>query len=213
MLPNLRLSDELIDLMKDVSLSSAQAIDGAWGTRLRPSTPFDERYGRWGAQTRGSRPRADKVIEGRRRGIIVFRIQRRKHRVRFHPARRTDRVKRRELVTLLGDAACCMAARGARAAAPVPGIALRSSQILSSCRRAQPGQGAFSYWSAAFSCWSAATSQAVLKIGYWIRLTSDNNGAVNGYDPDQERRMGGHDGPGPAHLRRWRGCHRRRSDR
>jgi hypothetical protein len=47
MLPNLRLSDELIDLMKDVSLLSAQAIDGAWGTRLRPSTPFDERYGRW----------------------------------------------------------------------------------------------------------------------------------------------------------------------
>jgi hypothetical protein len=47
MLPNLRLSDELIDLMKDFSLSSAQAIDGAWGTRLRPLTPFGERYGRW----------------------------------------------------------------------------------------------------------------------------------------------------------------------
>ena len=45
--PNLRLSDELIDLMKDVSLSSAQAIGGAWGIPLRPSTPFDERYGRW----------------------------------------------------------------------------------------------------------------------------------------------------------------------
>ena len=42
--PNLRLSDELIDLMKDFSLSSAQAIGGAW---LRPSTPFDERYGQW----------------------------------------------------------------------------------------------------------------------------------------------------------------------
>jgi hypothetical protein len=44
---NLRLSDDLIDLMKDFSLSSAQAIGGAWGTPLRPSTPFDERYGRW----------------------------------------------------------------------------------------------------------------------------------------------------------------------
>jgi hypothetical protein len=47
MLPSLRLSDELIDLMKDFSLPSAQAIDGAWGTRLRPSTSFGERYGRW----------------------------------------------------------------------------------------------------------------------------------------------------------------------
>jgi hypothetical protein len=45
--PNLRLSDDLIDLMKDFSLSSAQAIGGAWGTPLRPSTPFDERYGQW----------------------------------------------------------------------------------------------------------------------------------------------------------------------
>jgi hypothetical protein len=45
--PNLRLSDELIDLMKDFSLSSVQAISGAWGTPLRPSTSFDERYWRW----------------------------------------------------------------------------------------------------------------------------------------------------------------------
>ena len=45
--PNLRLSDELVDLMKDFSLSSAQAIGGAWRIPLRPSTPFDERYGRW----------------------------------------------------------------------------------------------------------------------------------------------------------------------
>jgi len=45
--PNLRLSDELIDLMQDFSLSSARAIGGAWGTPLRPPTPFDERYGRW----------------------------------------------------------------------------------------------------------------------------------------------------------------------
>jgi len=35
--PNLRL-------MKDFSLSSAKGIGGAW---LRPSTPFDERYGQW----------------------------------------------------------------------------------------------------------------------------------------------------------------------
>jgi len=45
--PNLQLSDNLIDLMKDFSLSSAQAIGGAWGIPLRPSTPFDERYGQW----------------------------------------------------------------------------------------------------------------------------------------------------------------------
>jgi hypothetical protein len=45
--PNLRLSDDLIDLMKDFSLSSAQAIGGAWGILLRPSTPFEERYGQW----------------------------------------------------------------------------------------------------------------------------------------------------------------------
>ena len=45
--PNLRLSDDPIDLMKDFSLSSAQAIGGAWGIPLRPSTPFDERYGQW----------------------------------------------------------------------------------------------------------------------------------------------------------------------
>jgi len=42
--PNLQLSDNLIDLMKDFSLSSAKGIGGAW---LRPSTPFDERYGQW----------------------------------------------------------------------------------------------------------------------------------------------------------------------
>ena len=42
--PNLRLSEGLIDLMKDFSLFSAQGIGGAW---LRPSTPFDERYGQW----------------------------------------------------------------------------------------------------------------------------------------------------------------------
>jgi len=45
--PNLRLSDNLIDLMRDFSLSSAQAIGGVWKTPLPPSTPFDERYGRW----------------------------------------------------------------------------------------------------------------------------------------------------------------------
>ena len=47
--PKLRfqLSDGSVDLMKDFSLSSAQGIGGAWGTPLRPSTPFDERYGQW----------------------------------------------------------------------------------------------------------------------------------------------------------------------
>jgi hypothetical protein len=33
--------------MKDFSLSSAQAIGGAWGIPPRVSTPFDTRYGEW----------------------------------------------------------------------------------------------------------------------------------------------------------------------
>ena len=45
--PNLRLSDNLIDLMQDFSLSSAQGVGRAWGIPLRPTTPFDERYGQW----------------------------------------------------------------------------------------------------------------------------------------------------------------------
>ena len=46
--PNLRLSDDRIDLMTaGFSLSSAQAIGGAWTIPVRPPTPFDERYGQW----------------------------------------------------------------------------------------------------------------------------------------------------------------------
>jgi hypothetical protein len=45
--PGPRLSDDLIDLMKGVSLSSAQGVGGFWGIPMRPSTPFDERYGHW----------------------------------------------------------------------------------------------------------------------------------------------------------------------
>ena len=45
--PNLRLSDDRIDLMSGFSLSSAQAIGGAWGIPLRPPTPFNERFGQW----------------------------------------------------------------------------------------------------------------------------------------------------------------------
>ena len=45
--PNLRLSDDLIDLMKDFRLSSAQVIGLAWRIPPRPLTPFDERYGQW----------------------------------------------------------------------------------------------------------------------------------------------------------------------
>ena len=45
--PNLRLSDNLIDLMEDFSLSSAQGIGLAWRIPPRASTPFDERYGQW----------------------------------------------------------------------------------------------------------------------------------------------------------------------
>src|SRR5262244_924777 len=57
---NLRLSEGLIDLMKDFSLSSAQGIGGAW---LRPSTPFDERYGQWCGTLTGGRGCAE-VIRG-----------------------------------------------------------------------------------------------------------------------------------------------------
>src|SRR6266550_8423513 len=40
--PNLRLSDDRIDLMSGgFSLSSAQAIGGAWEIPVRPPTPFD----------------------------------------------------------------------------------------------------------------------------------------------------------------------------
>jgi hypothetical protein len=45
--PRPRLSDELIDLMRGVSLSGGEGIGGAWGTPMHPSTPFDERYGQW----------------------------------------------------------------------------------------------------------------------------------------------------------------------
>jgi hypothetical protein len=45
--PDLRLSDKLIDLMKDFSLSSAQGIGGALRIPPRASTPFDARYGEW----------------------------------------------------------------------------------------------------------------------------------------------------------------------
>jgi hypothetical protein len=45
--PNLRLSDDRIDLMSGITLSSNQAIGGSWGIPVRPPTPFDERYGQW----------------------------------------------------------------------------------------------------------------------------------------------------------------------
>jgi hypothetical protein len=47
--PNLRLSDDPIDLMKDFSLSSAQAIGGMWETPpvIAPADTFEEPYGQW----------------------------------------------------------------------------------------------------------------------------------------------------------------------
>jgi hypothetical protein len=45
--PNVRLSDDVIDLMKAFSLSSAEGIGRAWGGPLRSPTPFDERFGQW----------------------------------------------------------------------------------------------------------------------------------------------------------------------
>jgi hypothetical protein len=46
--PDLRLSDDRIDLVTaSFSLSSAQAIGGAWEIPVRLPTPFEERYGHW----------------------------------------------------------------------------------------------------------------------------------------------------------------------
>ena len=47
--PNLRLSDDQIDLMSGFSLSSAQAIGGIWETPpyIAPTYTFEERYGQW----------------------------------------------------------------------------------------------------------------------------------------------------------------------
>ena len=45
--PNLRLSDNLIDLMEHFTLSSAQGIGLAWRIPPRAATLFDERYGQW----------------------------------------------------------------------------------------------------------------------------------------------------------------------
>jgi hypothetical protein len=45
--PNVRLSDDLIDLMTAFYLSSAEGIGSAWGAPLRPPSLFDERFGKW----------------------------------------------------------------------------------------------------------------------------------------------------------------------
>ena len=45
--PNPRLSDDVISLMTDSSISRIHGIGAAWGTPLRPLSPFDERYGQW----------------------------------------------------------------------------------------------------------------------------------------------------------------------
>ena len=47
--PNLRWSDDRIDLMSGFSLSSAQAIGGIWETPpyIAPAYTFEERYGQW----------------------------------------------------------------------------------------------------------------------------------------------------------------------
>ena len=46
---NPRLSDGLVDLTKDFSLSSTQAIGGVWEIPpyIAPADAFDERYGQW----------------------------------------------------------------------------------------------------------------------------------------------------------------------
>lgn len=43
----LRLSDNVIDLMKEFRLSTAQGVGGAWRIPSPASTSFDARYGQW----------------------------------------------------------------------------------------------------------------------------------------------------------------------
>ena len=46
--PNLRLSDGVVDLMKDFSLSSSQGVGATWETPpYLPPPAFDDRYWRW----------------------------------------------------------------------------------------------------------------------------------------------------------------------
>jgi len=47
MTSNPRLSDGVISLIGDFSLSSVQGIGSAWGSPLGASMPFEERYGQW----------------------------------------------------------------------------------------------------------------------------------------------------------------------
>jgi hypothetical protein len=44
---DLRLSDNVIDLMKEFRLSTAQGVGGAWRIPSSASTSFDARYGQW----------------------------------------------------------------------------------------------------------------------------------------------------------------------
>jgi hypothetical protein len=50
MLPNFRLSERLVDLMKGFSLSGAEGIGSAWASYIRPADVLDERYGQWCSQ-------------------------------------------------------------------------------------------------------------------------------------------------------------------
>ena len=69
--PNLRLSDNLIDLMEHFSLSSAQGIGRAWGIPLRASTPSTSATGngeslcprRRSTNMASTSMRADEMIE------------------------------------------------------------------------------------------------------------------------------------------------------
>jgi hypothetical protein len=51
-LPNPRLSERVVDLMKGFSLSGAEAIGSAWevSSYIRPADVLAERYGRWCSQ-------------------------------------------------------------------------------------------------------------------------------------------------------------------
>jgi hypothetical protein len=61
--PNLRLSDNLIDLMKDFSLSSAQGIGAAWGYHSARQRPSMSGTGNGEITLSPASMRADEVIE------------------------------------------------------------------------------------------------------------------------------------------------------